>query len=256
MAKKNQKNTGTAPLAVTKQQEENRGKLLNLFKNNPLPDEELSRNMGLFLNPADLRKFLFINDLYKLNLGIHGVIMELGVRWGQNLALFQSLRSIYEPYNYNRQIIGFDTWRGFPAIHKKDGEASFARKGAYSVSARYEEFLFQLLRTQEQESPLGHLQKFELVKGDAGIELKKYLDRHPETIISLAYFDFDIYEPTKKCLELIQPYLTKGSIIAFDELNQPKFPGETIALRETLGLTRYSIRRSPYSHFQSYLVVD
>ena len=100
------------------------------------------------------------------------------------------------------------------------------------------------------------MQKFELVKGDASEQLKKYLKQHPETIISLAYFDFDIYEPTKKCLDLIKPHLTKGSVIGFDELNQPKFPGETVALRESFGLDKFSIQRSPYSHYQSFVVVE
>lgn len=241
---------------VSEEQAKNRQNLIGLFRNNPLPDDELMRNLGLFLNPADLRKFLFMNDLYLKNKAIHGVIIEFGVRWGQNLALFQSLRSIYEPYNYSRKIIGFDTWQGFPAVHEKDGKSSSVQKGAYSVSAGYEEFLEQILSLQEKESPLGHLKKFELRKGDATVELEKYLTEHPETIISMAYFDFDIYEPTKKCLELIRPHLTRGSVLAFDELNQPLFPGETVALREVFGLDKYSVQRSPYSHYQSYLVID
>jgi hypothetical protein len=241
---------------VSEEQAKNRKNLISLFRNNPLPEDELMRNLGLFLNPADLRKFLFMNDLYLKNKAIHGVIIEFGVRWGQNLALFQSLRSIYEPYNYSRKIIGFDTWEGFPSVHEKDGKSSSVQKGAYSVSAGYEEFLEQMLSLQEKESPLGHLKKFELCKGDATVELEKYLTEHPETIISLAYFDFDIYEPTKKCLELIRPHLTRGSVLAFDELNQPLFPGETVALREVFGLDKYSVQRSPYSHYQSFLVID
>lgn len=241
---------------VSKEQAKNREDLLSFFSNNPLPEQELMRNLGLFLNPADLRKFLFMNDLYQRNKGIHGVIMEFGVRWGQNLALFQSLRSIYEPYNYSRRIVGFDTWEGFPSVHEKDGKSSSVQTGAYTVTKKYEEFLDKLLSAQEKESPLGHMKKFELIKGDASVELKKYLKAHPETIISLAYFDFDIYEPTKKCLELIKPHLTKGSVLAFDELNQPLFPGETVALREVFGLDKFSIQRSPYSHYQSFIIIE
>ncbi len=95
-----------------------------------------------------------------------------------------------------------------------------------------------------------------MVKGDATVTLEKYLKEHPETIIAFAYFDFDVYEPTKKCLELIKPYLTKGSIIGFDELNDPQFPGETVAVRETLGLQNVRIQRSKYSGIQSYIVID
>lgn len=256
MAKKQSKDLKTTPSIVSKDQADNRKRLEQLFQHNPLPTDELLRNLGLFLNPADLRKFLFVNDLYSKSIGTHGVVMEFGVRWGQNLNLFQSLRSIYEPFNYSRKIIGFDTWEGFPSTHKKDGKEDFITKGGYNVTKGYERFLFELLRNLEQESPLGHMQKFELRKGDASVELEKYLREHPETIISLAYFDFDIYEPTRNCLELIRPHITRGTVIGFDELNQPKFPGETVALQEVFGLDRYSIRRSPYSHYQSYLIVD
>ena len=83
-----------------------------------------------------------------------------------------------------------------------------------------------------------------------------YLREHPETIVALAYFDFDIYQPTKDCLEAILPHLTKGSVLAFDELNCPEFPGETIALREVLGLSRHSIRRDPNNPLTSYLIIE
>jgi hypothetical protein len=45
-------------------------------------------------------------------------------------------------------------------------------------------------------------------------------------------------------------------VIAFDELNCPEFPGESIAVREVLGLSRYPIRRDPSSPLTSFLVVE
>ena len=95
-----------------------------------------------------------------------------------------------------------------------------------------------------------------MVQGDATQKIHEYLSSHPETIISLAYFDFYIYTPTKACLEAILPYLTKGSVLAFDKLNCPEFPGETLALREVLGLDRYAIQRDPSNPLNSYLVID
>jgi hypothetical protein len=94
------------------------------------------------------------------------------------------------------------------------------------------------------------------VKGDATLTFKKYLEEHPETIVAFAYFDFDIYEPTKVCLELIKDRLTKGSIIGFDEINNPNWPGETVALKEVFGLDRYRIERFPFMPTASYLIVE
>ncbi|MDR2406953.1 MAG: hypothetical protein LBE13_02400 [Bacteroidales bacterium] len=73
-------------------------------------------------------------------------------------------------------------------------------------------------------------------------------------IITLAYFDFDIYTPTKKCLEAILPHLTKGAIIGFDELNWHEFPGETRAFNEVLGINKYKIYKDKNNPRPSYII--
>lgn len=233
-----------------------RKKFLKLFKNCPIPENEVLFNLGLFIKRQSLSSILFMNDIYKKIINVHGAVMEFGVRWGQNLALFESFRGIYEPFNHNRKIIGFDTFKGFPSTHVKDGKSDIISVGAYSVTEGYEEYLKQVLDYHEQESPISHIKKYELIKGDATLEIKNYLKENPETIIALAYFDFDIYEPTKVCLEAIRGHLTKGSVIGFDQLNVHDFSGETLALKEVFGLDRYRITRSPYSSAQSYIIME
>ena len=44
--------------------------------------------------------------------------------------------------------------------------------------------------------------------------------------------------------------------VAFDELNYDVFPGETLALKEVLGLDKYRLVHSPYSSARSYLIVE
>ena len=129
-------------------------------------------------------------------------------------------------------------------------------KGSYATTQGYEEYLEKVLNYHEQESPIKHIKKFQLVKGDAPVELAKYLKENPETIIALAYFDFDIYEPTKKCLEMIKGHLTKGSLVGFDELNHHDYPGETLALKEVFGLDKYKIRKSRLHPVSSYIVIE
>jgi len=237
-------------------EQKRRKDLLGYFQNCPIPDNEVLANLGLFLSKPTFARMLYLHDLYKMNLDVHGIVVEFGVRWGQNLALFETFRGLYEPYNKNRKIVGFDTFEGFPIIDPKDGDSEFAVKGAYGVSEKYEKYLEQLLEIHEQESPNSHIQGFEIIKGDASLEIYNYLNDHPETIISLAYFDLDLYEPTKACLQAIKSHLTKGSIIAFDELNLEEFPGETIALKEVFGLDKYKLNHTRYSSNNSYLIVE
>jgi hypothetical protein len=231
-----------------------RDRFFELFRSCPIPQNELLSNLGLFMNGPALSRLLFMNELYQNILSVHGSIMEFGVRWGQNLALWSECRAMYEPYNHNRKIIGFDTFEGFPSVHEKD--RGFAEAGDYAVVSQYEDYLKQILDYHEKANPVPHIKKYELVKGDASVQLEKYLKENPETIIAMAYFDFDIYEPTKVCLELIQSHLTRGSVIGFDELNRHDFPGETLAVKEVLGLNKYKIIRSRYSRGNSYVIID
>ena len=233
-----------------------RSEFIKIFKNCPIPDNELLSNLGLFINRQTLAKILYMHELYQKIINVQGIIMEFGVRWGQNLALFESFRGIYEPYNYSRRIVGFDTFKGFPVTSVQDGNADVIKVGAYSVTEGYEEYLKGILNYHEQESPISHIRKYEIVKGDAAITINQYLKDNPETIIALAYFDFDIYTPTVKCLQAIKGYLTKGSILGFDELNCHNFPGETLALKEIIGFDRYRIMRSPLNPYQSYIVIE
>lgn len=230
--------------------------LLGLLRSCPIPDDELMSSLSLFLNRQYLSRILFLSEMYKKQLDVQGVTMEFGVRWGSNISIMKMLHGIYEPYNVYRKIIGFDTFTGFPSVDKKDGSDEMIQVGGHGVSDDYEVFLDSVLGYHEKNAPISHIKKYELIKGDASATLKQYLDVNPETIISFAYFDFDIYQPTKDCLSLVMERVTKGSIVAFDELNYPKFPGETLALIEVLGLSKYAIKRSPHSDCVSYFVVD
>lgn len=232
-----------------------REKFFELFKSCPIPENELLMNLPLFIRRQHLSHYMFMNELYKKIINVHGIIVEFGVRWGVDLCLFESFRGMYEPFNYNRKIVGFDTFEGFPSINEKDGKSDMVSVGAYNVTKGYEEYLDQVLNYHEQESPISNIKKYELVKGDATIKIGEYLKDNPETIIALAYFDFDIYNPTKKCLDAIKGYLTKGSVIGFDELNFHDFPGETLALKETFGIGNYEIKRSTLSPMPSYIVI-
>ncbi len=235
-------------------EKENREKLQQLFENSPITPNEKVAQVGLFQRRQELSKALFFNEIYQQLVNVHGVIMEFGTRWGQNLTTLSNLRGIYEPFNYNRRIIGFDTFQGFRGVSEKDGEDDCIEDGSFSVNSGYEHYLEKVLTLQQNESPLSHINKFRICKGDAPQQLELYLQQNPQSVIAFAFFDFDIYEPTFKCLQLIKPFLVKGSILAFDELNDPGFPGETLALKEVFGLNSVELRRNRFAAMQSYFI--
>ena len=204
------------------------------------------------LNRQSLSRVLYYNELYKAIIDVPGVICEFGVQWGATLAQLINFRGIYEPYNHSRRIFGFDTFEGFAVVDKKDGRHS--KTGDYATSAGYEATLTRLLSLQESFSPISHLRKFELIKGDASKTVDRWLEDNSGAIISMAIFDMDVYQPTKEVLRKIVPRLTRGSLLVFDELNCPHFPGETLAVDEVLRINHLKLRRFPHQPYCAWAV--
>jgi len=233
-----------------------REKLYELFRGRPMPDDQLLVNLGMYMRSSALTKILYINELYQHILSIPGVIMEFGIWWGQNIILYENLRAIYEPFNYDRRVVGFDTFEGYKGISGKDCRSETIKTGGYAVNAEYSQYLTQLIDYHEQENVLYHGSKHKLVQGDAGKTVRAFLEKEPHTVIALAYFDLALYEPTKKCLEAIRPHLISGSVIALDELNSPEYPGETLALKEVWGLAGHRIYKSRFMPGRSYIIYE
>ena len=235
--------------------------------------DEQSRDGGLFdLTQGNLRKYgnqwnihnlvslkrqslsriLYYNEIYQKIVEVPGVICEFGVQWGASLAQLINFRGIYEPFNHTRKIFGFDTFEGFPDVESKDG--GFSSAGDYATTAGYEEELEKILTLHESFSPIPHIKKFELIKGDASKTIGPWLDGNPHAIIAMAIFDMDLCKPTKDVLEAIIPRLTRGSLLVFDEANCAHLPGETVALREVLGLNNLSLRRFRHQSYCAWAV--
>lgn len=234
-------------------QNEAREQFSALLAATPIPSEQLPRNLPLYLSGETLGDVLSSAELYRRILHVPGDIMEFGVRWGRRLALFVALRELLEPHNYTRRVVGFDTFSGFPEVGEVDGRHPSVKPGSFSVSDGYLPYLLSVLEAHEREGPWGHVQRFEVVAGDVRGTLPSYLERHPECLISLAYFDLDLYEPTRECLIAVLERMTQGGVIAFDELTQISFPGETRAIREVLSIADTRLMRFPY-HPSVFLV--
>jgi hypothetical protein len=226
------------------------------LRESPIPSSEALANVSLFLTRSSLSHLLFLDDLYRRILQTPGQIFEFGVRWGRNLAAFHTFRTIYEPFNAGRHIVGFDTFSGFPNTAAEDGRHAIIHRGALTVSENYEDRLTTLLEAHQQLGPRGHLKRFELVKGDVVRTVPKYLRSHPEAIVALAYFDLDLYKPTRACLRALKPRLTQGSILVFDQLGLPEFPGETTAVIDELGISGLRLQRDPRGGHQAFIVIS
>jgi len=232
-----------------------RRRLAELYELSPIPPEDRLEHLELFMRPQRISEILSLDTIYRRILDVHGVVMEFGVRWGRHLSVFTALRTRYEPHNLHRRIIGFDTFTGFTKPVVADGNSERVYEGAMIVSEGYENYLVQVLAAHEQETPGAHIRRFSIIKGDAPETLTIYLEKHPETIVALAYFDMDLYLPTKECLDLLGPHLGKGSVIAFDQISHPDFPGESVALKESQWFGKCCLERLPYAPSPMFITI-
>lgn len=211
-----------------------------------------------YVTRQTLGRFLALYEIFKLALDVQGDVIECGVNWGGGLMSFAHFSSILEPVNLQRRIIGFDTFEGFPSIAPADLSGAVAspdrHAGGYAADALDD--LRHCIELYDSNRQIGHIAKVLLVQGDATQTIPKYMDENPHTVVSLLHLDFDIYEPTMAALEHFVPRMPKGGIILFDELNHPKWPGETRAVADQLDLGKLRIRRFTFEPHVSYAVIE
>lgn len=237
-----------AEQAVGKQIEE-------IFTGCPDSVETKLDNFTKYVRRQKITRFLALYEIFKQILDVKGSIIECGVYHGFGLMTWAQLSAVLEPVNLTRRIYGFDAFTGFPATHEKDrGRLGQINAGALSANS-YDE-LIKLIKIYDDNRFLGHVFKVELIKGDAVKTIPQFIENNKHLLVSLLFLDFDLYEPTKVAIENFIPRMPKGAIIAFDELDNPLWPGETLALLETIGINQLRIERVEFDPYIGYAVIE
>lgn len=217
----------------------------------------IADNFAKYARRQEITRFLARHELFRMVENIQGCIVECGVYAGQGLMSWAQISSIMEPVGGAfRHVYGFDTFKGFPSVHAKDNQGAVElgwRPGDLKMTS--DQDLENCIRLFDANRFLPQFSKVSLIKGDFRKTGREFVKRNPHVLISLLYLDFDLYEPTKLALEVFLPRMPKGSVLAFDEINHPLWPGETLALLEKLNLREYSVRKFSYEINMSYIVL-
>ena len=206
----------------------------------------------LYSSRQTFTKILTRIELFKKIHQVQGSIVECGVYKADSLMTFFQMSCIHEPYSFTRKIIGFDSFEGFPHVSERDQD-TFA-KVAHLNDVDYG-LIKSIVQLQERNKAIPNISKIELIKGDALKTIPHYVDINPHLIVSLLFLDFDLYEPTKVALEYLLPRVPKGGIVAFDELNQSKWKGETQAFEEIIGIRHVKLKKFSFDPHVSYFEV-
>ena len=202
-----------------------------------------------------LTRFLARYEIFRQVLSVKGSIIECGVFRGFGIMAWAKLSSILEPANLTRRIYGFDTFAGFPSVSGKD-KGDFSNINVGDLYSNCYDELTELIKIYDNNRYLGHMKKVELIKGDATKTIPEFIENNKHLMVSLLFLDIDLYEPTKVAIESFFPRMPKGAIIAFDELDNPIWPGETLALLESIGISRLRIKRVEFDPYIGYAIID
>jgi hypothetical protein len=225
----------------------------HIFDRSAFTTPDKLRNFTKYVRRQDTARFLCRFEIFKRQLNIKGSIVECGVHQGGGLMGWAHYSAALEPYNYHREIIGFDTFEGFPDVTSEDGHAENARRGAFGEKHDTFADLRNSIEAFDENRFLNNKQKIKLVKGDANLTIPNYIEHNKHLLVSLLYLDFDIYKPTVTALEHFLPRIPKGGIIAFDEVNNEGWPGETMALLEKLDLRQHRLECLEYEPEVSFI---
>lgn len=227
-----------------------------LFEANPSPWETKLENFPKYVRRQNLTRFLALYEIFKRQLPVKGSIIECGVNHGFGIMSWAKFSAILEPVNLMRRVYGFDTFEGFPGLSDQDRSAASQHVKVGDLAADVFDELNQLVSIYDSTRFIGHVEKVKLIRGDAVQTIPEFIKQHPHLVVSLLFMDFDLYEPTKVALEHFLPRMPKGAILAFDELDNPLWPGETLAMLEAHARRPLRIERLEFDPYIGFAVID
>jgi macrocin-O-methyltransferase TylF-like protien len=217
--------------------------------------ESKLENFPKYVRRQHLKRFLALYEIFKMVLPVKGSVVECGVYKGFGLMSWAKLSTILEPENLTRRIYGFDSFAGFPKITARDSNViSIPQPGELRADSAPE--LEKLIREYDQDRFLGHIDKVHLVAGEVAHTVPRFIEEHPHLLVSLLFMDLDLYEPTRVALERFLPRMPRGAVVAFDELDNPIWPGETQAALDALPMRNLRLRRLEWDPYISYAVLE
>lgn len=175
---------------------------------------------GLFTGTMTLARNLAFIDMIRSTLQVPGDVVEFGSWKGATLMLFAKMLAILDPHGI-KVVHGFSLWdQGFTP-------EQWGPEDNPDVAEVYKGTCNGELQTLEALIDLNNLSgSVALHNGDILELWPAWLSKHPNRLISLAYFDCDLFEPTQAGLQGLHERLAPGAMVGFDQCFHADFPGE------------------------------
>ncbi len=225
--------------------------IARLFESSSDTIEQRLASFPRYIRRSHLTRLLALYELFKRVVPVKGSIVECGVFRGFSFMTWAKLSAILEPNNLTRRIYGFDSFAGFPEVTERDDPTrTGVKKG--DLGADLESELRELMALYDADRFLGHIPKMYLTTGDITETVGPFVEANPHLVVSLLFLDADLYDPTLAALQAFLPRMPKGAILAFDELDNPLWPGETLAALDSVGLSGLRLERFDFDPYIAF----
>jgi hypothetical protein len=212
----------------------------DLSENLNLPNLwEIIDHFGLYAGIQTLGHRLAVFEIMKKCINIPGHLVEFGCWNGANLIFMAKVLQLLQPNTY-KHVYGFDSFEGLQTFTSEDGNSQ-EYSGKYKGNEEVLRIMIDFFGMDEW---------VHIVKGDALKTIPQFEKNYPHIMFSLAYIDFDLYEPCSVALEYVGKRIAPGGIIVFDEALTNFWPGEGKALVEFLvgaGAGEYAMCNIPFA---------
>ncbi len=193
-----------------------------------------------FISRQNIAKLVAQLKMIEMTQNNLGDVVEAGVYYGSGLMGWANILASLEPFNYQCKVIGFDTFKGSVGVSKHDNNKSIRRReGEYK--AEVFEDLKKSISLFDEDRPLNHLSKIEIIKGDISKSSKSFAINNPHTNIRILHIGMNLYKPTLSTLKNFEKFFSKNTVIAVDGLNYST-GGCMRAVREVFNLKNHELK--------------
>ena len=212
-----------------------RQQILSLASEKLAFEDEFFRDLPLFTHSGIVARSQAIHDLYMNVRNLPGLFLDFGTWKGSNMVLLENFRAIYDNFDAQRKIIGFDTFSGYEGFLENESQDSTIQNQTYSLDLEYSSYLQNLLSLHEIANGK-RTAIHRVVVGNAVVKLPEILNDEVGTPIALALFDMNAFEPTFEVLKQLIPRISTGTFLTFWQFTRPQISGERRALYEVKDL--------------------
>jgi hypothetical protein len=180
------------------------------------------------LSQNDVNRLLLYVETFRALSTVPGDIVEVGVFRGSNLKLLGLAYDVVEPHS-RRNVIGFDTFTGFPRDQIKTPREQNASTLYDPPSGEQDHLQATLAKMTNLMRPV------KLISGDVMETLPAFYEQWPNRI-AFAYLDLDLFDPSRRALALLANKLAVRGRIFLDQYSRDGW-SETAAVDEFLKST-------------------